>query len=56
VELDPNIRQGGDRGLPVALLPPESSVAPASFYAIARKLIERAEAQRASETNVFEIT
>jgi ATP-binding protein involved in chromosome partitioning len=56
VELDPNIRQGGDRGLPVALLPPESSVAPASFYAIARKLIERAEAQRASEHNVFEIT
>jgi ATP-binding protein involved in chromosome partitioning len=56
IELDPNIRQGGDRGLPVALLPPESSVGPASFYAIARKLVERAEAQMASEQNVFEIT
>ncbi len=56
IELDPNIRQGGDRGLPVALLPPESSVAPASFYAIARKLIERAEAQAANEQNVLEIT
>ena len=56
IELDPNIRQGGDRGLPVALLSPESSVAPASFYAIARKLIERAEAQRATEQNVLEIT
>lgn len=56
VELDPNIRQGGDRGLPVALLPPESSVGPASFYAIARKLVERAEAQRAQDENVFEIS
>ncbi len=56
IELDPNIRQGGDRGLPVALLPPESSVGPASFYAIARKLIERAEAQIATDLNVFEIT
>jgi len=56
VELDPNIRQGGDRGLPVALAPEASSVGTASFYAIARKLIERAEEQRAHEQNVFEIT
>src|SRR6201995_3258097 len=56
VELDPNIRQGGDRGLPVALAPEESSVGTASFYAIARKLMERAEEQRAHEQNVFEIT
>ncbi len=56
VELDPNIRQGGDRGLPVTLAPEESSVGTASFYAIARKLIERAEEQRAHEQNVFEIT
>ena len=56
VELDPNIRHGGDRGLPVALAPEASSVGTASFYAIARKLIERAEEQRAQEQNVFEIT
>src|SRR6202020_1386815 len=54
VELDPNIRHGGDRGLPVALAPEASSVGTASFYAIARKLIERAEEQRAHEQNVFE--
>jgi ATP-binding protein involved in chromosome partitioning len=56
VELDPNIRHGGDRGLPVALASEQSSVGTASFYAIARKLIERAEEQRAHEQNVFEIT
>jgi ATP-binding protein involved in chromosome partitioning len=56
VELDPNIRHGGDHGLPVALAPEASSVGTASFYAIARKLIERAEEQRAHEQNVFEIT
>jgi ATP-binding protein involved in chromosome partitioning len=56
VELDPNIRHGGDRGLPVSLAPEQSSVGAASFYAIARKLIERAEEQRAHEQNVFEIT
>jgi ATP-binding protein involved in chromosome partitioning len=56
VELDPNIRHGGDRGLPVALAPEASSMGTASFYAIARKLIERAEEQRAHEQNVFEIT
>jgi ATP-binding protein involved in chromosome partitioning len=56
VELDPNIRQGGDRGLPVALAPEASSVGTASFYGIARKLMERAEEQRAHEQNVFEIT
>jgi ATP-binding protein involved in chromosome partitioning len=56
VELDPNIRHGGDRGLPVALAPEASSVGTASFYAIARKLIERAEEQQAHEENVFEIT
>src|SRR4030081_1261475 len=51
VELDPNIRHGGDRGLPVALAPEASSVGTASFYAIARKLMERAEAQQANEQN-----
>jgi ATP-binding protein involved in chromosome partitioning len=56
VELDPNIRHGGDRGLPVTLAPEASSVGTASFYAIARKLIERAEEQLAHEQNVFEIT
>src|SRR6202522_2705708 len=42
IELVPAIREGGDRGLPVALAGPESTLA-AEFYEVARKLTERAE-------------
>src|SRR6202045_1307346 len=56
IELDPEIRHGGDHGLPVALAPEASSGGTASFYGIAGKLMERAEEQRAHEQNVFEIT
>jgi ATP-binding protein involved in chromosome partitioning len=55
VELDPKIREGGDRGLPVALAPPES-VASAAFYAIAKKLVMEAAAQQAKDENIFEIS
>jgi ATP-binding protein involved in chromosome partitioning len=55
VELSANIREGGDRGLPVALAG-EDSPASAGFYGIARKLEERAGAQKAKEENVFEIS
>ncbi|MGI8773091.1 MAG: Mrp/NBP35 family ATP-binding protein [Acidobacteriaceae bacterium] len=54
VELDPKIREGGDRGLPVALAP--DAVTSASFYAIAKKLIVEAAAQQAKDENVFEIS
>ena len=55
IELDPNVRQGGDRGLPVAL-GGETSVAGAQFFEIARLLAAGAEKQRAQETDVFEIS
>ena len=41
LELDPAIRSGGDRGLPVALAGPESQIA-GPFYEVARKVAARA--------------
>lgn len=55
VELVPEIRHGGDTGMPVALAGPESAQA-AQFYAIASHLVERAQAQAAKTENVFEIS
>jgi len=55
VELDPEIRQGGDTGLPIALAGPESTKA-APFYAIARQVAERAQAQSAKAENILEIS
>jgi ATP-binding protein involved in chromosome partitioning len=55
VELDPSIRSGGDRGLPVALAGPESTVAK-PFYEAARKIIARAEQIAASGEPVLEIS
>ena len=55
VELIPAIREGGDRGLPVTLAGPKSPLA-AEFYAIAEKLMVRAEAAAAAATDVLEIS
>ncbi len=55
IELVPAIREGGDRGLPVALAGPKSPQA-AEFYAVAEKLMEQAEAAAASATDVIEIS
>ncbi len=55
VELDPKIREGGDRGLPVALAPPDTAAA-AGFYTIAKKLMVEAAEQQARDENVFEIS
>jgi ATP-binding protein involved in chromosome partitioning len=55
IELDPEIRQGGDKGLPVALLG-ESSAKAKDFYSVARKVAELAQAQSAKEENIFEIS
>jgi ATP-binding protein involved in chromosome partitioning len=55
VELTPEIRQGGDTGLPVALAGPDSPHA-AQFYAIASHLAERAQQQSAKTENIFEIS
>jgi len=55
IELVPAIREGGDRGLPVALAGPKSPQA-AEFYAVAEKLMEQAEKAAASATDVIEIS
>ena len=54
VELIPAIREGGDRGIPVALAGPKSPQA-AAFYAIAEKVIEQAGQSAAAATDVIEI-
>jgi ATP-binding protein involved in chromosome partitioning len=55
IELIPAIREGGDRGLPVALAGPKSPQA-AQFYSAAQKLMERAEEAAAASTDVIEIS
>ncbi|MFP5210155.1 MAG: Mrp/NBP35 family ATP-binding protein [Acidobacteriota bacterium] len=55
IELVPAIREGGDRGLPVALAGPKSPQA-AEFYQMAEKVKEQAEAAAASATDVLEIS
>ncbi len=54
VELVPAIREGGDRGLPVALAGPDDADA-AQFYAIARQVAERADQVAAGSNEVIEI-
>jgi ATP-binding protein involved in chromosome partitioning len=54
IELIPAIREGGDRGLPVALAGPKSPQATA-FYSAAQKLMEQAEAAAARAKDVIEI-
>src|SRR5271157_837688 len=55
IELVPAIREGGDRGLPVALAGPKSPQA-AEFYAVAEKLMKQAEEAAAAATDVIEIS
>ena len=50
----PAIREGGDRGMPVALAGPKSPQA-AAFYTMAEKLMEQAEKAAAAATDVIEI-
>jgi ATP-binding protein involved in chromosome partitioning len=55
IELVPAIREGGDRGMPVALAGPDSALA-AEFYAVARKVTERAEDAASRSGEVIEIS
>ena len=55
IELIPAIREGGDRGMPVALAGPKSPQA-TEFFNVAQKLMERAEAAAASASDVIEIS
>jgi len=55
LELDPEIRAGGDTGMPVALAGPAVPRA-RQFYSIARELAEKAQQQSAKAEDVFEIS
>jgi ATP-binding protein involved in chromosome partitioning len=55
VDLDPLVRLGGDRGMPVALAGEGSPLA-GPFYAIAKKVVERATEIAGADEQVLEIT
>ena len=55
LDLDPKIRIGGDRGMPVTLAGPDSP-AVAAFYDVARKVAARAMAIADTEEDVLEIS
>jgi ATP-binding protein involved in chromosome partitioning len=55
IELDPEVRHGGDRGLPIVLAGEGNSHA-RQFFEIARKVAERALAESAKDENIFEIS
>lgn len=54
IELVPEIREGGDKGLPVALGGPESAQG-RQFFDVAKKVAEAAQAQSAKAENILEI-
>src|SRR6202000_58430 len=55
VELDPEVRHGGDHGLPIVLAG-EGNQHARQFFQVARKVAERALAQSAKDENIFEIS
>lgn len=55
IELDPEVRNGGDHGSPVVLAGEENTRAK-QFFSVARKVAERAQAQSAKAENVIEIS
>lgn len=54
IELSPEIRQGGDKGLPVALAGTEGEQS-RQFYDVATQVAELGKAQSAKAQNIFEI-
>ena len=55
VELDPEIRSGGDRGFPVALAGPDSVIA-GPFYEVAKKVAARAKEIAGATEPILEIS
>ncbi|HMF53476.1 MAG TPA: Mrp/NBP35 family ATP-binding protein [Edaphobacter sp.] len=55
LELNPTIREGGDKGMPIALAGPESKLA-AEIYAVARRVADKAKEIASKTENVFEIS
>ena len=54
IELDPDIRRGGDTGNPVVLAGEEGEHSK-SFYAVARRVIDRVKEVKSSQDNVVQI-
>lgn len=55
VSLNPQIREGGDRGMPMAVAGPDSKLS-SEFYEIARQVVERAKEVASSSKDVLEIS
>jgi ATP-binding protein involved in chromosome partitioning len=55
VDLDPQIREGGDKGMPVTLAGPESKLS-AEFYEVARRVADRAKDVASKSEDVLEIS
>lgn len=55
VDLDPSIREGGDKGLPITLAGPDSAKAKA-FYEVAKKVVAKAQEIADSSEDVLEIS
>jgi len=55
LELNPSIREGGDKGLPVSLAGPDSKLA-AEFYAVAHRVADKAKEVASKNQDVFEIS
>jgi ATP-binding protein involved in chromosome partitioning len=55
VDMDPQIREGGDKGLPVALAGPDSKLAK-GFYDVAKRVVVAAEKIAAQGGSVLEIS
>jgi ATP-binding protein involved in chromosome partitioning len=55
VELDPSIREGGDKGLPITLAGPDSAKAKA-FYEVAKKVAAKAKEIADNSEDVLEIS
>ncbi|PWT93388.1 MAG: ATP-binding protein [Proteobacteria bacterium] len=55
VDLDPTIREGGDKGMPVTLAGPESKLS-AEFYAVARRVADKARESASKSEDVLEIS
>jgi ATP-binding protein involved in chromosome partitioning len=55
LELNPAIREGGDKGMPVALAGPESKLS-AEFYTVARRVADKAREAASKSEDVLEIS
>src|SRR6202046_93696 len=55
LELNPQIREGGDKGMPVALAGPDSALAK-DFYSVAKKVAEKAKEIASKSEDVLEIS